>query len=231
MIIPRIIHQTWKNEFVPEVFKEMAFSCREKHTDWKYLFWTDEMNRDFIKEHFPFFIHRYDAYTANIQRVDAVRYFVLYKYGGVYVDLDIECLANITPLVEDAECVFGKEPDEHCRIHNKNVIISNAFMASVPGHEFFGALCTELDTNKPVTDHPNDKILESTGPFMLSRIFGEYSGKKNIKLVEADLIYPLSKEELERNNASKDDFREKLRNAYAIHHYAGTWWKKDMQLK
>ena len=37
----------------------------------------------------------YDNYDVNIKRVDAVRYFYLYHFGGLYVDLDFECIKNI----------------------------------------------------------------------------------------------------------------------------------------
>ena len=228
MKIPRILHQTWKDHDVPDEFNQMALSWKTKHTGWEYRFWSDEMNRNFIKDHFPFFLPVYDSYEKNIQRVDAVRYFVLYKYGGFYIDMDFECLANITALVGDAACVFGKEPAEHCLIHEKELIISNAFMGVIPGFHFLGAICRELENGQQVTDHPNDKILETTGPFMLSRLYKSYKEKQHIRLLEPDLIYPLTKEELIDLNNGKENpiISEKLKKAYGIHHYAGTWWKK-----
>jgi mannosyltransferase OCH1-like enzyme len=231
MKIPKIIHQTWKNEDTPVEFRKMAYSWVEKHTDWSYVFWTDEMNRQFIKENFPFFLKIYDAYISNIQRVDAVRYFVLFKYGGMFIDLDFECLQNITSIIKDAECVFGKEPDEHCLIHNKSIIVSNAFMATVPGHDFFDVICSEIaHGNEHVTDHPNDRILETTGPFLLSRLYMNYERKENVKILDASCIYPLSKEELvkyQNDNTGHRELAEKLKKAYAVHHYAGTWWKTN----
>jgi mannosyltransferase OCH1-like enzyme len=228
MKIPRILHQTWKDSNVPGDFERMSMSWREKHADWKYVFWTDEMNRNFIKEHFFYFLPRYDNYRTNIERVDAVRYFVLYKYGGCYIDMDFECLANIEPLVGDSVCVFGKEPEEHCLIHNKEIIISNAFMGSVPGAPFLGMLCNELQQHREAIDHPNDRILESTGPFMLSRLYAGYEKKEEIRLIDADFLYPLTKQELFSLSDGYEarDLLEKLQKAYGIHHYAGTWWKK-----
>ena len=43
----------------------------------------------------------YDGYDIHIKRVDAVRYFYLYHYGGVYLDLDQLCLRELekTPLL------------------------------------------------------------------------------------------------------------------------------------
>ncbi|MGN7823249.1 glycosyltransferase family 32 protein [Chitinophaga sp. 22536] len=230
MRIPRVLHQTWKNRDIPEEFERMSQTWKDKHRGWEHVFWTDEMNRNFIKEHFSFFLSIYDNYPTNIQRVDAVRYFVLYKYGGFFIDLDFECLANIEPLVSNTSCVFGKEPLEHCLIHQKDVIISNAFMGTVPGFHFLGALCKELEADRQLTDHPNNKVLEVTGPFMLSRLYNDYKRKEDILLLDADLIYPLTKDELEDWNGTQQNqaIQQKLERAYGIHHYAGTWWKKNL---
>lgn len=228
MQIPRILHQTWKNDNIPENFREMANSWRQKHLDWEYVFWTDEMNRNFIKENFSYFLPIFDGYESNIQRVDAVRYFILYKYGGMFIDMDFDCLANISPLLGNSICIFGKEPLEHCKIHNKNRIISNAFMGTRKGSHFFYHLCKELEQINSITDYPNDKILESTGPFMLSRVYDKYDRKEEITLLESEVIYPLTKAELEelKEESQSPLILQKIEKAYGIHYYAGTWWKK-----
>ena len=48
LVIPKIIHQTYKNETIPEVWKEAQQSCIELHKDYEYKLWTDELAREFI---------------------------------------------------------------------------------------------------------------------------------------------------------------------------------------
>lgn len=50
--------------------------------------WTDEKSRDFIAAEYPWFLETFESYPQSIQRADAIRYFVLAHFGGVYVDLD-----------------------------------------------------------------------------------------------------------------------------------------------
>ena len=228
MKIPPILHQTWKDRNIPEEFAQMSLSWRNNHAHWQYCFWTDDMNRNFVKEHFSYFLPIYDNYQSNIERVDAVRYFVLYKYGGFFIDMDFECLANIEPIVGDSLCVFGKEPEEHCSWHSKDIIISNAFMGAVPGFHFLDFLCRELQQSRQLTDHPNTRILESTGPFMLSRAYINYAKKDEISILDADLLYPLTQEELseQKSGLQTASIQAKLQKAYGIHHYVGTWWRK-----
>jgi mannosyltransferase OCH1-like enzyme len=230
MDIPKIIHQTWMSGEVPDDFARMARSWQVRHRSWQYHLWTNDMNRKYIKAHFPFFLTRFDSYGKDIQRVDAMKYFILLREGGIFIDMDIECFRDITPVIDGAKCVLGKEPQEHCQVHKKELIISTAFMAAAPGSPFMQALCAELENIDPHFDNPNDLVLETTGPFMLTRVYKRYDNKENIRLLEPDVLYPLTKSELARLTELRrpdEGMREKLQKAFAIHYYAGTWWKKD----
>lgn len=37
---------------------------------------------------YPWFLETFDGYEFPIQRADAIRYFVLAHFGGIYIDLD-----------------------------------------------------------------------------------------------------------------------------------------------
>lgn len=58
-------------------------SCLEYHPDWKSYIWTDENAGPFVEEHFPDVKRTWDNYRFPIQRIDALRYMVLYQYGGM----------------------------------------------------------------------------------------------------------------------------------------------------
>lgn len=143
MNIPKIIHQTWKDKNVPPYFRSLVNSWKVHHPEWHYILWTDKMNLDFIRRNFPNYLEQYNSYKFNIQRVDAVRYLILFKLGGIFVDLDFECFHNIQPLLYNTDCLFGKESDVQCLLHDKKLIISNAFMASIPKAGFMKILCDE----------------------------------------------------------------------------------------
>ncbi|KAG9811972.1 putative MIPC synthase subunit, partial [Aureobasidium melanogenum] len=81
-IIPKIIHQTYINESIPEVWQEPQKSCIELHKDWEYKLWTDAASREFIAAEYPWFLETFDNYEFPIQRADSIRYFVLAHYGG-----------------------------------------------------------------------------------------------------------------------------------------------------
>ena len=91
-MIPKIIHQTWKNETIPDKWKtyHQSWKTHFPTLEYKHILWTDKDNREFIKENYNWFLETFDNYPKNIQRADAIRYFILYHYGGIYADLDCE---------------------------------------------------------------------------------------------------------------------------------------------
>jgi mannosyltransferase OCH1-like enzyme len=229
MQIPHIIHQTWKDEQLPISMRKLAETWKRKHPGWEYRLWTDTQNRDFLSTYYPAFLLRYDLYPYDIQRVDAIRYFVLYTLGGLYVDLDIECFRSVEELLSKHECLFGLEPQEHCEIHKQHRIIGNALMATAPRHAFFRAIIEDLESYNPPQDHRNNVILQTTGPFMLARVY-DGCRPSNVTLCPSKFFYPLSVYELEETvqEGWNEIHRRKLRDAFAIHYFAGTWWRSEM---
>ena len=78
--VPHIVHQTWKDREVQKTFEPRIASWIHKNPEWEYRFWTDADNRALIESKFPESLAMFDGYAQNIQRADAIRYFIL--YGG-----------------------------------------------------------------------------------------------------------------------------------------------------
>lgn len=175
--IPKIIHQTWKDLDVPHYLVGLINTWKSFHPTWEFRFWTDDMNRDFIVKNYPGFISIYDSYPNAIQRVDAVRYFILHKVGGVFIDIDFECFQNIEPLLENSNCVFGIEPEEHCKIHKEDIVVCNAFMACNPANRFFKLICEKIKNVTIKEKNSFTDILQSTGPLILTAIYKSYKEK------------------------------------------------------
>ena len=97
MSIPRIIHQTWKSTQVPEAFREFQRKWQALHPGYEYRLWTDDDNRTFVEREFPEHVPLYRSFTREIFRADLVRYLYLAKFGGIYVDLDVEPLRSNCP--------------------------------------------------------------------------------------------------------------------------------------
>jgi mannosyltransferase OCH1-like enzyme/UDP:flavonoid glycosyltransferase YjiC (YdhE family)/GT2 family glycosyltransferase len=219
--IPKIIHQTWKNNVVPPQLRNFQQSWHRYHPSWRYMLWTDADNRALLARHYPWFLPIYDSYPEPIMRAHAARYFILHRYGGVYADLDFECLRPMEPLLDKKQLVFGLEPIEHLDFHFATVrpfeqIVCNAWMASTPGHSFWPHLFQQL-----VAYHPLGQMMDSTGPFLLTRAVESYPQAAEIRLEPATRLYPITAEQ-SRQQALYDDPTQQTRlqrDAFAVHHW------------
>lgn len=134
LTVPARIFQTWKDRLaVPPQFQAWSDSFRRLNPGFGYELWDDADNRRFITREFPWFLEVYNAYPAEIYRADAVRYFFLYLHGGIYVDMDTECLQPLDSLTAHTGVVLGRMGDDTGFAH----AIPNAIMASSPRTEFW----------------------------------------------------------------------------------------------
>ena len=130
--IPRIIHQMWKTTRVMRVFKPFIASWARLHPFWEYRFWTDASGEQFVKTVYPQHWEMFKEFNG-IQRSDALRYFILHRYGGVYADLDVEAVAPLDVIL-DRELILSQEPLAHAVVlENRKRQVCNAFMASARG--------------------------------------------------------------------------------------------------
>lgn len=184
--IPPLLHQSWKSCTLPFRQNVWQQQCeRVLAKNWTSLLWTDDDNRDFIATHYPSFLKLYDGYDVKIKRIDAVRYFYLWHFGGVYIDLDIACLQSFDryrgfrgrPLLPDSHAVFAFNNkaynciDGTC-LKDKTEAVPNAFMAAPPRHPFFAYAIHALKTHANLTRRGKSHPLPVTGPvFLTTRLF------------------------------------------------------------
>ncbi len=172
--IPRVVHQTWKTSDVPEAWAAYRSSWLERHSSWRHRLWTDADNRRLIAEHHPWFLATYDSFPRHIQRVDAAKYFIVYTHGGVYADLDCECLRPVDALTQRGGAVVGKTRDG---------VIEGAFFASPPGHPLWELVFSEMQSPAFLAracrgiGYGAAYVLFSTGPRMLKRAVRKYAAQ------------------------------------------------------
>ena len=225
MKIPKIIHQVYEDlSGPPEFLRLLSKGWQEKNPDWEYMFWTKKEMEALVRE-FPDFVDIYHSFPYNIQRWDALRYLILYKYGGLYVDMDYECIRSINPILEKGTCFFGLEPKSHAKSFGLDVMVGNAFMASTPQNQFIEEIINEIKGLKHKKDIIMDKVMNTTGPLMITELYFKAKQKFQISLVPSELVTPLTKQEvrmlmLKKNN---NEINAKINDAYAIHYFFSSW--------
>ena len=182
--IPRTIHQIWINfnqgskydTKPPDLYQTYASLTRSLNTDYKYKLWNETDVLNLLKTDFYWLIDTYHGYVYDVQRTDMARYLILYKYGGIYIDMDDQAIAPLHQLIvykhlEQFDTTF------FCGLPSglsTNIIISKA------GTSFFRYLISELPSHNHWYGLPYFTVMWGTGPRFLTDRFMEYQQKNSV---------------------------------------------------
>jgi mannosyltransferase OCH1-like enzyme len=180
MAIPKIIHQTFKNEDIPNKYGRYRESLIAMHPGWKYKFYDDSACREAVLKYFPSFLPIYDRASA-IQKTDIFRVIVVYGEGGFYLDLDMVCLNPFDDLCE-FRCVFGEEmiltEEEAAKLGNRHLLrVANYMFGSEPGHPFLLRILKKMAEESRREILTENDVLESTGPGLVTNVYHDFKDK------------------------------------------------------
>jgi len=195
--ISRVIFQTWKSRIdIPPNYRYWRSTFIRNNPDFKCVLWDDDDNREFIAERFPWFLSTYDRLPAAIFRADAVRPLFLFLYGGVYVDIDTECLRPLETMPFSGDVILGQMGPDLNFEHS----IPNAVMASKPFQLFWLVviilMMEKVKSRGRVGDLGRATPESLTGPILLHEAFDFYrsESEKNIRLRTLPIIEKLPEE-------------------------------------
>lgn len=218
-MIPRIIHQTWKTEAIPEKFRAWIRTWRAKNPDWEYRFWTDRELLEFVDRMYPEWLPLYCSWDLGVRRADAARYMLLDHFGGVYADIDAECVTSFEPLHREERAVLSCEPARHwdfARQRGLPYMLFNGVMAGPAGHVLWRDVLQRLKLAGS-----GESVLDATGPCLLTAAYLELPDRSSVDLHDCRLFNPFDGVDLAAGPT------EIPPQTMAIHHWAGTWYKNS----
>jgi mannosyltransferase OCH1-like enzyme len=187
--IPHIIHQTYKTHLIPRQLGDYVHSLVKLNPNWSYYFWTDTSSRKFVAERFPTLLQMWDNYRRPINRADAIRYLILYEFGGFYADFDVQCMRPLDNVTFNYACIIPPEPFEQSVFRIKiPYLLNNAIMMCRPKHPFFKQIINSLHQYAPMLEQ-----LDVAGPTFVTSQFIRYNN------ITAESVYRL-KETNESNS-------------------------------
>lgn len=157
MAIPKNIFQTFKTSNLPWITRFYISRMKKKNPNWTYHFYDDERVLQFFKEEFPLeYLKAYRSLTIGAAKADFFRYAILYKKGGLYLDIDSY---DKTPLDD-----FINEDDVAIITHEGNPgLYCQWGLIFDKGHPFLKRTLEKVLDNIQTHRYPHD-VHRTTGP-------------------------------------------------------------------
>lgn len=158
-MIPHRFHFIWLGDNpLRKDYLRYIFSWIENHPNWEAKLWTEE-NIPLLQNQIL-----YDNAETYAERADILRYEILLKYGGIYVDCDYECLKPIDSLLAGKEffvCLDAEDWNEDCPNY-----LNQALLGCTKGHFLMKKIIDELPSWNNF--HRGQSVLWRTGPAFIS---------------------------------------------------------------
>ena len=228
-IIPKVLHFIWlgPKEFPRDSIVNVQ-SWIEKHPDWKVKFWTDRkrnlpsttVEECLVQNWNNSELEKCYAKTNNFaEKADLLRYDILFREGGVYVDHDIKCFKSFDELNNKYDLYCGLELPSNTPIPS-SIHVTNNLIAARSGHpvlarciEWLPKHWDEIENLYPGTD--KSSIIQR----IANRTFVAFadSVREAAGRTTHDMVFPAY-----YFNAPTDE-----KAVYARHLYAGTWYQNE----
>ena len=229
--IPKIVHQIWLGSPVPEKYFAWMRSWAEWN-GWEYCLWTEEEVKTLL-------LYNQDLYNQSTnygEKSDLLRLELLLHFGGVYADVDFECVNRdvFDELHRSFDFYIGFEPIDHGTI-NGTYKICNAIIGACPHHPIIKNLIIAMRSNWQACN--NQTAVQKSGPDYFSRTLLDYEkdllisperksnnpNYRNIYL-PCTFLYPFSEPEVRGARTSQELIDQKSPETAAIHYWSGSWF-------
>ena len=217
--IPKVIHYCWFGQGEkPKLAKRCIKSWKKRCPDYKIIEWN-ENNYDVASS--PLFVRQALEAKQYAFATDYIRLDVVYNYGGIYLDTDVELLKNLDPLLGN-HCYFGFEK------HSLDISTGHGF-GSEKGAPILAEIMECYESIPFIRDDGSyDRTVAGTRERNIFLRNGLVSDGSEQFLRDLTHIYP---SEFFCPRSFKSFIPKKTDNSFSIHHYAATWCNRQERVE
>lgn len=205
-MIPKILHLIWIGDSeIPELYKACIRSWDKyaPRSEYKLMYWNNET----LPKNDPF-ISKMLKKKKFAFLSDYLRCKILFEYGGIYLDADMELISPLNKLLLN-ECFLGYESKGR---------VANGIMGAVPQHWFLKELSEEITSSSSLKAIP----LHTTNVLLRHGLINSANSVKNITIYPEDYFYPYNPYDSSKK-IKQLLYSDITENTLAIHHWAKNW--------
>ena len=220
-MIPKVIHYCWfgRGE-LPDLAKMCIASWRKYMPDYEIIEWNED-NFDVNMIEFTRLAYAEKLYAFVS---DFARFWVLYKFGGVYFDTDVEVLKDMEPIIAQGPYMGC----ENYASEGKDLRVNAGLGIACEAQNDVYADIIQLYKDTPFVK--NQRGNYPTIVRLITKFFEDRGLKQVNKVQEVDgiKIYPA---DYFASRETAQDIIPRTENSYTVHHYMGSWYTKKNKLK
>jgi hypothetical protein len=164
-VIPLTIYQTWYTKKLNSRMKACVDKLKDSNPEFTFYLYDDNECTNFIQDNFDEeVIDAYKSLIPGAYKADLWRYCILYKYGGIYLDIKYYPVNNFKFIDVINDEYFVKD------VNKSGAGVYNALMICKPGNEKL-LNCIKNIVKNVKTNFYGTSSLEPTGPLLLKKEF------------------------------------------------------------
>jgi mannosyltransferase OCH1-like enzyme len=177
MSIPKRLISIWLNP--NPVLPGLIEKCLPTHliNGWEHLFITLDNYREYLTTSLKYVEESIDN-KNYVKAVDYLRIWLLWKYGGVYCDMDVQVLKPFTDEMFSHRLFLGVE---------KGRMLSNAVIGAEAGHPLLKEYLDRVDSNFKGS---GDLIYEAGNGIWHNLLLKANQDELGIRIYEPDYFFP-----------------------------------------
>jgi mannosyltransferase OCH1-like enzyme len=221
-IVPLNIFQTWHSKNLPTLMKQNVENIKRLNPAFTYYLYDDNDCYNFIKDNFnKEVLYAFDNLIPGAYKADLWRYCVLYKLGGIYLDIKYNPV-NGFKFINLCE-------KEHWVLDADGNGVYNALIVCKPNNTILLKAINQIVTNVK-TKYYGGNCLEPTGPLLLAKYFNQ--NDKNQFDMRHTYFENTNNRFIHLNNyiifKSYTGYLQEHATYQKVEHYSSLWGKKHI---
>lgn len=241
--IPKVIYRTHKDEDSLKSYQEVLDKSKNILPDYKTkIFYNNDID-NYIKNNFSKRI--YNAYNSINEeygpaKADFFRYLVIYKKGGIYLDIKSGPIKNIDKIIDNLNgkmaisnwtnipiklipILYYDELYWSDFVNNYYGEYQNWYIISGQGNPLLAEIIKQMVTNieeglknKDIYSHGKTSVVALTGPLMLTKTIENHKDKNDYKICNPNLDNHLKYKIIDHIKVENNRHYKKNKNKYVI---------------
>lgn len=214
-MIPKKIHLIWLGSKRPEKFNPLVDEIKRINYDYDIIEWNDDnINFELINQ------NTFEKVKNFGSKSDILRYEILFKFGGIYMDYDFIQIKKFDDLLNNkfVAGAYKTCPNE----------VWNGLMMTCEGSEIMKKCINNLNFDIDFLNENDNQIMDCTGPFYLRKNIEDLNDISKITYLNGDYFYPfdpLQRHIIKKLNESDIMYLKSFatEKTYCIHAHLSDW--------